>query len=564
MRRIVSSLSCFSLTILLLAAFSPTALAAEYSYARIVRLSYVSGDVQLNRDGHSNWEQAVANMPIEQGFTIGTNDGRAEVEFEDGATVWIAENTVVQFTELALSDGGRISHLTMAQGTVTAFANVKDADSFAITASQLQATASKHALFRVDAFHDGASISVFGGSILADSPAGMKMVPKGGSYAFNTKNADAAALRQNPKPDSWDRWVSGREHAVQAAPMQSAYFANSSFTYGMADLAAYGNWNYFPGYGYGWQPMGMGNCWMPFMDGMWDSYPGLGWTWVSSEPWGWVPYHFGSWNYSPAYGWMWMPGDMNAWNPAPVQWYDAGNQVAWSPEMSDFGQSQMFLTGLGGFGGCGGSNFGRPVSSPRQQPGAKNGSGSGSGKVLRGKLPVPPRFLLTAGKQLGGSGRVRVLAAGGAMMSVEALHAPPLANGKMVRMGEGNSEAGAGQNTRVLVTTAANLNQIRGGMRASASGSAVARMRLPSAPMPAAMPIASPIRNAGLSRASMPHPPAPMRFTPSSSTFGTRGGFSGGGSSGGGSFRGGSGPSFSAPHSAPAAPAPHASSGKPH
>ncbi|HEV2222344.1 MAG TPA: hypothetical protein VGR84_05020, partial [Candidatus Acidoferrales bacterium] len=75
MRRIVSSLSCFSLTILLLAAFSPTTLAAEYSYARIVRLSYVSGDVQLNRDGRSNWEQAVANMPIEQGFTIGTNDG---------------------------------------------------------------------------------------------------------------------------------------------------------------------------------------------------------------------------------------------------------------------------------------------------------------------------------------------------------------------------------------------------------------------------------------------------------------------------------------------------------
>src|SRR5574337_1376156 len=136
MRRIVSSLSFFSLAVLLLAALTPMARATEYSYARIVRLSYASGDVQINRGGHSGWEQAIANMPIEQGFAIGTNNGRAEVEFEDGATVWIAENSLVQFTELGLSDGGRISHLTVGQGTVTAFANLKSADSFTISAGK--------------------------------------------------------------------------------------------------------------------------------------------------------------------------------------------------------------------------------------------------------------------------------------------------------------------------------------------------------------------------------------------------------------------------------------------
>ena len=569
MRRIVSNLSFFSLAVLLLAALTPTAHATEYSYARIVRLSFVSGDVQLNRGGRSQWEQAIANMPIEQGFTIGTNNGRAEVEFEDGATVWIAENTLVQFTELGLSDGGRISHLTVGQGTVTAFANLKGADSFTISAGKVQASVTKRAMFRLDAFHDGASISVLNGSVQENSPAGTKLVPQGQTFAFNAKKAETAVLRQSPKPDSWDRWVTVRTHQDQAGSAQAAYFANSPFTYGMGDLAAYGNWNYFPGYGYGWQPFGMGNCWMPFMDGMWDSYPGLGWTWVSYEPWGWLPYHFGSWNYSPTYGWMWMPGDMNSWNPAPVNWYDAGNQIAWSPDMSFFGGSQMFLTGLGG--GCGGMpSFGQPAYSPGMQPASPTNTAPTSRRGL-GKHPLPPRFLLTAGKQLGGGGRVRVLDAGGATMNVQALPAPPLANGRMARFPEGGMTAPA-QASRVLVTTARNLNQLRGSLHASANGSAVAPMRMPSVPMPAAMPMGSPFRNAGLAPASMPHPPAPIRVMPSAPSLGMRGGsgdgFSGGGFSGGGSFRGSApsgGPSFSAPHpAAPAAPAAHASSGKPH
>src|SRR4029077_5304907 len=80
------------------------------SYFRIVRLSYVSGDVQIVRaDQSDKWQAAYANMPIQQGFTLGTNDGGAEVEFESGSALWLAEKSMLQFTELALSDGGRIT-----------------------------------------------------------------------------------------------------------------------------------------------------------------------------------------------------------------------------------------------------------------------------------------------------------------------------------------------------------------------------------------------------------------------------------------------------------------------
>src|SRR5690348_3821441 len=123
MRR--SFVSCFVLpslailTIFALVNLPRAARASDLSYARIVRLSVVTGDVQVSRPAHPAWEAASINMPVMQGMAIGTNDGFAEVQFEDGTTAWIAPNTMVQFTELALADGGRITKLTLGQGTMS-------------------------------------------------------------------------------------------------------------------------------------------------------------------------------------------------------------------------------------------------------------------------------------------------------------------------------------------------------------------------------------------------------------------------------------------------------------
>src|SRR6185437_14801580 len=262
--------------------------ASDMSYARIVRLSLVAGDVQVTRPGHSVWEPGVSYMPITQGMTIGTNDGRAEVQFEDGRTAWISENTMVQFTELALSDGGRITKLTLAQGTVSIYADLKQADTFMISTSQEQIAVPKRSLFRVDAFHDGASVSVRQGELQVTAlvgAAGAKTLVKGQTLAYKSK-METSTITANPKADAWDRWVNGREQNLQVETTQSLSYANAPFSYGMSDLSAYGGWNYFAGYGYGWQPFGMTAGWTPFSMGQWASYPGLGWTWISSEPWG--------------------------------------------------------------------------------------------------------------------------------------------------------------------------------------------------------------------------------------------------------------------------------------
>jgi hypothetical protein len=325
----------FKITILIAACLlllSPyPAQAYDYGYARVVRLSLVQGDVQMARSGDSAWEKAVVNMPIEQGFTIGTNDGRAEIEFESGATARLAEKSGLRFDELALSNGGRITRLTLTQGTATFYANLKSDDTFVVASPQFQVTVPKRSEFRVDVVEGGASVSVLQGNASVNSPAGTREISKGQTLAFSVSQPDQARIERNPATDDWDRWVDHRESTIDTETANTLRYTSAPFSYGLSDLAAYGGWNYVSGYGYAWQPWGISPGWAPFWHGYWGFSPALGWTWISYEPWGWVPYHFGSWEYSPAFGWFWVPGYYNYWCPAPVQWVGVGKQVGWRP-----------------------------------------------------------------------------------------------------------------------------------------------------------------------------------------------------------------------------------------
>src|SRR5713101_7753738 len=83
---------------------TPASRAGEYSHARVVRLSLVEGDVQVMNADQPGWQKAIVNMPVREGMSIATAQGRAEIEFESEATTRIADNTVLQFTEMALAD----------------------------------------------------------------------------------------------------------------------------------------------------------------------------------------------------------------------------------------------------------------------------------------------------------------------------------------------------------------------------------------------------------------------------------------------------------------------------
>src|ERR1051326_4256552 len=70
------------------------------SQARIVRISYVEGEVRL--DTGQGYESATMNVPLMERDWLQTGaDGWAEVQLEDGSLIRLAPNTVIAFTQFA-------------------------------------------------------------------------------------------------------------------------------------------------------------------------------------------------------------------------------------------------------------------------------------------------------------------------------------------------------------------------------------------------------------------------------------------------------------------------------
>ena len=125
------------------------AMAQDYSNIRIVRLSFVEGSVQYQRLGQ-DWQDARLNLPIQEGFTIRTADGYAEVEFEDSLTLRLATNAIVEFTGLALQNGGRVTRVTIPQGTAIISAKIRRGDAVTVAAADLSINVPRNGRFRVD------------------------------------------------------------------------------------------------------------------------------------------------------------------------------------------------------------------------------------------------------------------------------------------------------------------------------------------------------------------------------------------------------------------------------
>jgi FecR protein len=277
------------------------------SQVRIVRLSSVQGDVQIDRATGEGFETAFDNLPITQGAKIKTRtDGRAEVEFEDGSTVRIAPLSVVEFPALSLRDSGaKVSTIDVKHGTAYVnFAGKKD-DEFTLNFEKEHIAVTDASRFRVFVAADGSMVSVFNGNLNVDAPTGQVAVEKKHSASF-LPDQDQPKIAKSVPELEFDDWDKSQQQ------YHDRYMAKSNdvspYAYGMSDMNYYGSFSNIPGYGMAWQPYFAGAGWDPYMNGSWASYPGVGYTWVSAYPWGWTPYHYGSWSNVPGYGWAWLPG----------------------------------------------------------------------------------------------------------------------------------------------------------------------------------------------------------------------------------------------------------------
>lgn len=312
-RTLLSSLLAASFALL----FAGPRASADASHARIIRLSLVQGDVRFTRDVHGDslasdkavWEGATLNLPIRQGYVLATDHGRAEVEFENGAMAFLAENTVLEFYDLSLEDGAKTTRLVLRQGTASFYVNPSSSDYFSVTGGDFTVEADGRAGFRLDNFDDGSVVNVSKGRVSVLRKEQTTALVKGQSLSMRAGDKESASIGRLPDSDDFDRWVSGREDTVTTATNAAQQYVNSPYyTAGFADLYTYGSFYPIGGYGNCWRPYGVGLGWSPFDSGGWFMDPAFGWSFIGYQPWGWLPYHYGGWIFEPGLGWLWSPG----------------------------------------------------------------------------------------------------------------------------------------------------------------------------------------------------------------------------------------------------------------
>jgi hypothetical protein len=308
-----------------------------YSHARIVRLSFVEGDVTIARPDVQGWAEAPVNTPLEEGFKLSTGEGSfAEVEFENGGTIRLGQRALLDFTQLALTaNGGKVNHLQLELGYGTFHPRLDNAeDSFELATPDGTLTVGGHAFFRVDLDQDVERVEVFKGNVEMASDLGSWSLDKGAVLELLPGTTEPVNISQGITKDDWDNWVEERESragTAQTGPSPNDYAGNTADLYGWSDLGAYGSWSYVPGWGYGWTPAALNYGWAPYTQGEWCWYPGWGYTWIGAEPWGWLPYHYGAWEFLSGMGWAWFPGSFGAWSPALVTWYTGPGWIGWIP-----------------------------------------------------------------------------------------------------------------------------------------------------------------------------------------------------------------------------------------
>jgi hypothetical protein len=312
--------------------------AQSYSHARIVRLSFVEGDVTVQRPDVQAWAEAPVNTPLQESFKVSTGENSyAEIQFENGGTIRLGELALLDFTELALSpQGSRINHVELRQGYAT-FHPLPSSlgESLQVGTPYGTIVAQGGAQFRVDLDQGLERVEVSKGAVEVQSNLSEMTLEKDSVLLMQPGISGPNVVSQGITEDDWDRWVDDRENRMNTpatGPSPDTYTGDEAeAAYGWADLQQYGSWSDVPGAGYGWIPTAVATGWAPYSTGRWCWYPGWGYTWIGAEPWGWLPYHYGSWEFIPGRGWVWFPGTLRTWSPGRVTWFNGPNWVGWIP-----------------------------------------------------------------------------------------------------------------------------------------------------------------------------------------------------------------------------------------
>jgi len=288
--------------------------------ARAVRLSSVDGQVQIALGDQVLASPALANTPLFEGTRVTTgDDGRAEVQFEDGSVARLSPNSSFALTVLRGTDTTGDAEITLKTGLgYFELQGATEGGAIRVRFGDSQVTAAGPTVLRISMDNPPGELAVFSGSAHLvrgnpDQPRSGSLDLHGGeSVALSAANPDQDNISESIEPDSWDTWNSDRDEALTAGGASRTGAASSlgqSNNPAWNDLDANGNWYNVPGQGEIWSPNEAADTsFDPYGNGDWMWTPGYGYIFVSGYPWGYMPFACGNWNYYNSFGWGWAPG----------------------------------------------------------------------------------------------------------------------------------------------------------------------------------------------------------------------------------------------------------------
>ncbi len=301
----------------------------EYYASSFSRLSYVKGDVFLQRSEDMGYEEGSVNLPVVEGDKLGTKEGRAEIHLGKKNYLRIDHYTQVDFDRLPRTGDDTVS-VHLFSGNIYLRINTLNRErEFEIHSPDGSFYVLQEGLYRFEIYNNQeTALLVIEGSIEAAGEEGSELVRSGEKLivanGFFTSGPDYLYSGQE---DSFTEWNSSRD-MFQNRYVRSRYLPVELYEY-EAELDYYGSWTYERPYGYVWIPNVYHYSWRPYYNGRWVWYPICGWTWVSYEPWGWCVSHYGRWHWRVGLGWYWIP--TRHWGPAWVHWYSGYDYVGWCP-----------------------------------------------------------------------------------------------------------------------------------------------------------------------------------------------------------------------------------------
>jgi hypothetical protein len=237
---------------------------SDATYAQIARISYVEGDVRIAR-GEQNekpagdaWEQAVADLPLETGFSLVTGNGRAEIELEDASTLYLGENSVLAFNDLHTTSGIPYTEVALLSGTLSLAIKPYIFGEELVVKTPTDNIAVKYpqkAFLRVNSYLDGTTLT-------SQDPEGLHLpqFPSTQSSRIQTMTLrdghPEGAGPDNPGAFAeFDKWVADRVAQRTAAMAEVMKAAGITVPLpGLADMKGQGTFFACPPYGTCWQP----------------------------------------------------------------------------------------------------------------------------------------------------------------------------------------------------------------------------------------------------------------------------------------------------------------------